>query len=144
MYRLENSASELAARLRDAPPAVQRSAARVAASWAIEVARVDQPTVEDALNRLARQEDASALRDLLGVLVQELDEVAWSLQDAADVGSASVEDYLLAFGRARAVNAVLFACDPKPEAAALEATYEASVVAADDGPLLAAVEDCLS
>jgi hypothetical protein len=81
-------------------------------------------------------------RDQLASLVDELDEIAWSIQEAVDEGSSGTE-YLSAFGRARAVAAVLYATDPDPEIAALEAVYEAGSATADDLAVIAVVEEAL-
>lgn len=143
MNRLESSAPALASRLQGAEQQSQRSVAVAAASWAAGVAHLDQASVINAIDLLRQGFHERVARNDLAELVEELDDVAWLVQDAVEAGSASSADYLTAFGRARAAAAVLFAAEPDSEVAALEATYEASVVLADNSALFAAVEAAL-
>jgi hypothetical protein len=93
---------------------------------------VRNPEVVEALTVIRDEEEPSeALRLRLETLVQSLDDEQWTLQDKVDLSEATKEEHLAAFGRARAVNAVLCALEPDPLTAAAEATYEA-IAATDD------------
>jgi len=144
MNRLETRAPELASKLRSADQQRQRSAAVAAASWAVGVAGIDQADAATAVRLLSEGAHGQVDRNSLARLVEELDEVAWSVQDAVETGSGSDADYLVAFGQARAVASVLFAAEPDAELAALEAIYEASVVTSDSSTLFVAVEAALA
>ncbi len=144
MNRLETCAPELASKLRGADQKRQRLAAVAAASWAAGVAHLDQASVLNAIDLLREGTHEQVDRDDLARLVEELDEVAWSVQDAVEAGSASGDDYLTAVGRARAAASVLFAAESDAEVAGLEATYEASVVVADGSVLFAIVDTALA
>ena len=91
----------------------------------------------EKLEALARGEastDAAvrALRDELSGAVEALDNVAFDVQDRAEHGAATKDDYLRAFSIARATASLAAAIGDKPEAAAAEACYEA--IAASDVP----------
>jgi hypothetical protein len=143
MNRLDTSSPLLAARLRNADRRSQRQAAIAAAALAARVAQLDQASVRQALDLLDQHALDQVPRDQLASLVDELDEIAWSIQEAEDEGSSAGAEYLSAFGRARAAAAVLFAADPDPEIAALEAVYEAGSATADDSAVIAVVEEAL-
>lgn len=143
MSRLDSSAPSLAQRLRSVDEPTQRTAATAAAAWAAVAAELDQAAVTTAVELLQRSEHLRIQQGELVTLVEELDGAAWSLRESEDDGISSQEAYVAAFGRARAVAAVLFAADPDSEVAALEATYEASVVAGDSSTLVAHVQAAL-
>jgi hypothetical protein len=72
-------------------------------------------------------------------LVEELDELAWDLQDRAEAGTASQEQYLHAFARARAAAAAGFAFEGDALVAASEGLYEAHHAVQDLAALRAAI-----
>lgn len=118
---------------------VLRRAAHTAAASVVSRAAVTDGRVVDALARLAAGTDAEALRAELVAVVEELDDRAWTLQDAHDAGEATEHEYLGAFAQARAVAAVVAALHADPTFAALEAAYEAHCAFADGSGVLEAV-----
>lgn len=142
MNRLDSSSPLTAERLRNAGRDAQRHAAVSAAALVARVADLGQAVVGQALELLNQGALDDVPRDQLAALVEELDEIAWSIQEAEE-GNAS-DDYMAAFGRARAAAAVLFAADTDAETAALEAVYEAGSVAFDDAAVEAAVDHALN
>jgi hypothetical protein len=64
-------------------------------------------------------------------LVDDLDEVAWDLQERSERGDASQAEYLAAFCRARAASAIAFALDADAFVAATEGIYEAQAAISD-------------
>jgi hypothetical protein len=64
-------------------------------------------------------------------LVNELDAVAWDLQEKAEVGTVPYQAYNAAFRRARAAASISFALGSDALSAALEAVYEAHAATAD-------------
>lgn len=100
--------------------------------------RHDQPTAtvrETGSGPLAAVRDrrcgAPSQRDALKVLVDELDERAWDVQDEVTAGRAPQEAYIVAFSLARAASAVWFALDSDELHAALEAVNEAQAARGD-------------
>ena len=83
-------------------------------------------------------------RDALKVLVDELDERAWDVQDEVDAGRAPQEAYLVAFSLARAASAVWFALDSDALQTALEAVYEAQAARGDLAGVRRRVQDLLA
>ncbi|MFI5492375.1 hypothetical protein [Actinoplanes sp. NPDC051859] len=67
--------------------------------------------------------DTAIRADLQG-LVDELDEIAWDAQEAAEEGDGDEAEYDVTFARARAAHALFFALDADPVRAALESAYE--------------------
>jgi hypothetical protein len=78
-------------------------------------------------------------RGALDALAAGLDDEYFGLQEAAEEGRATVDDYMRPFGQARAVAALSFATDPDASEAADEAIYEAAHATADKEGLVAAV-----
>jgi hypothetical protein len=79
--------------------------------------------------------DVAVAREALRALVEELDEAGWDLQDQIEEGAASDDDYLRAFGQARAASALYEATGNDAHLAALEAVYEARMVVGDPGEI---------
>jgi hypothetical protein len=76
-------------------------------------------------------QSSAAERSGVQQLTEELDEIAWDVQDMTEAGTASLQDYSTAFRRARAAASVGFALGPDSLSAALEAVYEARAAAGD-------------
>lgn len=109
-----------------------RIAALTAAAFAVERSGLTDPRAGEAL-RTAQEGRIgdTAERSAIEALAVALDEFQWDLQDRAAAGTATAEEHLMAFGRARAAAAVFYAGDRDPRVAAAEAIYEASAVADD-------------
>ncbi|MEV6873327.1 hypothetical protein [Amycolatopsis sp. NPDC051128] len=92
---------------------------------AVERTGLSDQVVIDATNGLRHigKVDPS-IRDEVGALTQQLDERAWDIQEAVEIGSATEDEYLTAFAKARAVAAVGFALEDSLSAT-LNAVYEA-------------------
>jgi hypothetical protein len=134
--RLASVDRDLAKRILAADPAACRRAAAAAAGWAVGSAGLDDPRVDAFLTRdAAPATDVAVAREALRALVDELDEGGWNLQDQVEEGNASNDDYLRAFGKARAASALYEATGEDPHLAALEAVYEAWMVVDDPGEL---------
>lgn len=116
---------------------LRRLAAMVANAAARSAGLTDQRVIAalDALESKAGIDYSmfSDLRDRMESLVEELDNIAWDLQEQADASHSSEEEYVQAlekeyapaFARARAAAAVAFALHPDPLTAATSAIYEA-------------------
>lgn len=138
--RLSSVAADLAQQLATGQPARLRLAAAGAVHLAVERTELAAPQLDAAL--VALQEGkfgGSPERSAVLQLADELDEIAWDLQQRSEAGNASQEAYLAAFGRARAAAAIGFALDGDALTAALEAVYEAQAAVADLGAIRAAV-----
>jgi hypothetical protein len=71
----------------------------------------------------------------LQALSAQLDEEYHTLQEAAEEGRASVDDYMKVFGQARAVAALCFTGSEDAYCAATEAIYEAAATTDDRAEL---------
>jgi hypothetical protein len=111
-----------------------REAAERAARQAVKATDLVGDPIEGALAALQRHEYGnSQVRAALRAFTDELDNKAWDIQDRAEDGTASSEEYERAFRRARAATSLWCALDSDPSRAAKEATYEASfAVGAED------------
>jgi hypothetical protein len=118
-----------------------RQAAAGAARLAVERTGIVDQRLDAALTALKNaQYGYTAGQTGVEQFVDELDIIAWDLQDEAESGtSAPDEVHSAAFRRARAVSSVSFALGPNPLRAALEAAYEAHAATADLNAVRAAI-----
>jgi hypothetical protein len=144
MTRLETLLPKLADKLRRAPAAKQRAASLAASEFAISHARVENPLVEVALEKvraaglLTPEEKAE-----MEALTAQLDEQYFALQEAAEEGQGGAESCLQLFGQARAVASLSFAGDRDAFKAATEAIYEAAATTDDKDELSACILSAL-
>ena len=144
MDRLETLAPELVQRLRQASPAKQRAAAIAASDFALEKGHLQHAVVDEARETLRTAGGMSAAQQAeLEALMSKLDNEYFDLQEAAEEGRATIEDYTRKFAQARAVSALLFASKGDPLEASTEAVYEAAAAFDDKRPLFLVVESVL-
>jgi len=144
MDRLETLAPKLVQRLRRASPPKQRAAALAACEFAIKKAHLRCACVERALNILRSGGGLSASHQSeLEALMSNLDNEYFELQDAAEQGRTTSENYLQKFVQARADSALLFASKDDSFEASSEATHEAAATVNDKLPLFSVVESVL-
>jgi hypothetical protein len=140
MTRLEILSPDVADKLQRASAAKQRAASLAACEFAVAHTRVEHRLVDEALRTLRA---AGVLtpneKAELDALAAQLDEDYFALQEAAEEGQASTEDYLAMFAKARAVAALACAGDENALQAATEAIYEAAATADDKDGLLACI-----
>jgi hypothetical protein len=131
--------------LDDASEPARRRAALTVSKLAVDRAGITDPRIGAALERLqGGGYGDSSERSAVQALTEELDEAAWNVQDRVEAGTADKADYVNAFARARAANAVWYALDRDPLEAAAEATYEASAAIGDPEAVSTAIHDSLS
>ena len=127
--RLSTVAPDLVTEISRMPEGRLRELASGIADAAGRETQLDDPRFRAALAILqSDRSDEAAVRAGVETLVQELDEVAWDIQDKLDSGEGTYDQYSRAFDRARAAAAAYWALDSDPEVAALESAYEASIV----------------
>lgn len=144
MNRLETLAPGLAERLRQASSDKQRAAALAACEFAIDKANLQHVGIQEACKTLRKGDSlSSSQQSEVETLVANLDNEYFDLQDAAEEGRATTEEYMRKFVQARAVSALLFASKSDPLEASTEAVYEAAIVVEDREPLFSAVESAL-
>lgn len=144
MTRLESLSPDLGDKLQRASAVKQRAASLAACEFAISHAKVEHAIVEKALEKVRRAGVlAPQERDELVALAEQLDEEYFNLQEAAEEGRASTEDYMRLFGQARAVAALSFAGGEDALQAATEAIYEAAATTEDKEGLAIVIESAL-
>ena len=140
MTGLEDVSPDLAGKLQWASAAKQRAACLAACEFAVGQAKIEHPLVDRALKKLR---SAGVLlpaeKDELDALAAQLDEDYFDLQEAAEEGRASTQDYLAVFAKARAVAALSCAGDEDTLRAATEAVYEAAATTDDKEGLVARI-----
>ena len=130
--------------LKDASGQARRRVALSVTKLAVDRARIADPRVGAALERLQNGGHGdSPERSAVQALTEELDQAAWDVQDRFEAGTANKADYLKAFVKARAAKAVWYALDGDPLEAAAEATYEASAAIEDPASVRSAIQDSL-
>lgn len=144
MSRLSTIADDLAELLSRQSIARLRGVAAAAARLAVERTQLADPRLDAALAAI-RDGDPAAVAELSQVLAltEELDEIAWDVQEQFETGVRPEQAYLAAFARARAAAAVRFALEPDALCAALESVYEAQAATADLQAVRAAVATVL-
>lgn len=144
MTRLERLSPDLADRLRHASPPKQRAAALAACEFAVAHTKVEYAIVEKALKKVrAAGVLAPTERAELDALAAQLDEEYFVLQDAAEEGRASTEDYMRRFSEARAIAALSFVGGEDAFQAATEAIYEAAATTDDNEALTSIIQSAL-
>ena len=144
MNRLETLAPDVAEKLRLATPDKQRAVALAACEFAISKANLQRTSIEEACKGLRKGTGLSpAQQSEIEALVASLDNEYFDLQEAAEEGRATTDDYLRKFAQARAASTLLFASKSNPLEASTEAVYEAAAVLKDKRPLFSAVESAL-
>jgi len=127
MSRLELEAPALTKAVGDADEATKRRVAKAVSEFAWNLRPIADPRAQRALESLVREQFGDSMaRSDLERLGSELDERQRLLWEALDAGAEGVsdEDFDSAFECARTANALWFALDDDPLAAALEASYE--------------------
>lgn len=141
MQRLETLAPEFARRLQTLGAEEQRAVAVAASELALSRSGVDHPVIaaiEPALQGGAPV--SSEERERIRALADQLDEIYFDLQEAAEAHGAEASDWEQAFRRARAVSSLYWALDDDPLTAASEAVYESAAAVGDPADVLAAVD----
>jgi hypothetical protein len=141
MLRLDSVSPELAEAFRHAPPALRKSAARVAAEIAVSEVDLKGEEITAALESLRLCKPVgSALRLQLERLAARLDEEYFLL---AEQGDATKEpDALRLFSGARAASALAFAVS-EDSGQFHEAVYEAITAVEDAADMVTAVKQTL-
>lgn len=133
MSRLEATYPVLAEKFGRASLAQRQALMYAACELAVKQAGLDRPEIDAALAMVRQRSSASAdVVAAVGTLVEQFDEQYFALQEEADEGRASVDDYLVPFSQARAASAVLYAIKDDSLDANMEAIYEA--MATTDAP----------
>lgn len=140
--RLETVAPDLVEVLERLTTSELRSIAIEVSEWIVRQVGLADPRADAALTALrADVTGTSAVQDRLKVLVDDLDERAWDLQDKVEDGSATQEQYLHAFALARAAASVRFALESDALESALESVYEAQAATGDVAGVRRIIQD---
>jgi hypothetical protein len=132
---------ELVDRLRRSADDARHQLVERACRTAVQRADVTDPKVTEGLDAIrSRSFGSRELRSRLDGLTQELDEVAWDLQDQIDAGDATEAEYRCAFIKARAVAAIGFALDGSLTAS-FDSLYEAYYAIDNRDDFLRCIED---
>ena len=116
---------ELVDMLRQSTDETRHQIVERACLLAVQRAGVAAPKLTEALDVIRRRSfGIPDLRSQVDALTQELDEIAWDIQDRVEVGDAAEAEYRRAFVKARAAAAIGFALDGSL-AASFDSLYEA-------------------
>ena len=133
MNRLESLSPSFAEKLALASIAQRKAVVLAACELAVKEARLDSADVHTALAVMREGRATTAAQvTMIATLAEHLDEQYFALQEAADDGRASANDYLGPFSQARAASAIVYAFKDSSLDADMEAIYEAT--AATDMP----------
>lgn len=108
-------------------------------AWALGQVEIEDPRLVAALSALKERRESDRVRDELWELVQELDELAWDIQES-DVSDQADDAYAHAFARARAANALCYALTtPASSESVADCLYEAQAATGDLDGMRAAI-----
>ncbi len=139
-FALKKIAPDLVDLLEQTDDAARRRAATAAVELALQTTDLQGPQVIQAKTALAAgRVGGTPERTAVEALTEELDNVAWDIQDQVESGAASRELYLAAFAKARAAAALAFAFEPNSLDVAFEVIYEANFAVQDLEALKAVV-----
>lgn len=137
--RLEGLWPDVAAEVQVLDSTAGSRLGRLAADFAVGAAGSRDSNFRDVVEDFrAGTVDDQATR-WLASFVEQLDQTAWDLQERVDASDAERDDYIRAFGMARAASALSYAIAGD----VAEAIYEASATVDDPRPLLALIEESL-
>lgn len=141
MSRLQSIAPQLAHRLGASSPTANHRVSRLAAEFAVSTSGVSHAELLRLFDRLCSEQqlDSTAANKLTNI-VESLDEAAGQIQDKVEAGTASPDEYVVAFDFARGAAAVAYAVAGN----ASEAVYEASATIDDPESLWALVDGALA
>ena len=107
----------------------RRKFARACAQLALERAFAGDASNDKAVLRqaLATKPPAPDVAAAVEKIVDKLDELGFDLNDKAEAGKATQAEYLAAYNKARAANAVWYVLHADPLVAASECAYEAGI-----------------
>jgi hypothetical protein len=143
--RLAAIAPELADQISQATHAQQKQIATHLALLAVDSVDLHDPVLDATVTALRENTPADvSAQDAVNRLTEQLDQIAWDLQERAEAGTASDDDYAIAFRRARAANTVAFALSDDAATAALETAYEAEAATEDIESVRAAVHGIIN
>jgi hypothetical protein len=143
--RLSTVAADLAEQLEHRPSSQLRKVATIAALLAVDRTHLADPRLDAALTAI--RDGAAGDRNecsAVSLVVEELDEKAWDIQESVDEGTQPQEAYLEAFRMARAAESIGFALEVNPLQAALEAVYEAQAAVSDLEAIRTAISPALA
>ena len=130
--RLSLISPELSSELLSLSDEGLRKVALEVSSYAIEQTELKDPIVGESLKALSRGNVGDLeLLERLEEFVYKLDLIQWELQIMWEEDKVDEEEYIAAFRRARAANALYFALYSDNQVAAVESAYE-SIAAIDD------------
>jgi len=112
---------------------------RAAATWVLSQVDIDDVRLTEAVAALGELHVNDLIRGQLWELVQELDELAWDLEEA-ESGEDTAKGSMQAFARARAANALWYALvTPASSDTVAECLYEAQAATGDVDGLRAVI-----
>lgn len=145
MTRLNTDSPQIFESLSKASPDQRKAAMLDACKHALHA--VSLPSVHkftDTLDALAHHQSISAANQTeLALLADKFDEEYFSLHQQAEDNPSSPPDYMLAFRRARAVSALLYASRDSSVESVAESIYEAAQAAENKENIYAAVNSIL-
>jgi hypothetical protein len=131
--RLSTVDPDLVSEIRAQEPDAQAEISTSVGVWIVGELRLDDPRIIAAVGALgSRGATESAIIDGVKAVADELDDVAWDIQDQVDEGTRSQSDYVEAFARSRAATSLWYAFESDPLVSALESVYEAQAACDPD------------
>lgn len=144
MVRLKALYPDLVDKLRSASDTKQRKAGLAASEFAISHAALEHPLVNRTLEKV-RATGILTPKEKVEIdgLAEKFDDEYFAMQEAAEHGQTSSDDYMQSFSKARAVAALSFAGSENAFEAATEAIYEAAATTDDQEELSALIQSVL-
>ena len=126
--RLDLLDASLAQRLSQSPPIQLRQIAKAVSHFVLQQVPIDDIAIVGQGYQMLEINEVGdpELREQLLATIRILDERQWSLHDLVEMERSTDTEYMRAFERARAANAIYYALSADAWEAATESIYEAT------------------
>lgn len=143
MNRLESISEGLSKRILETTSKKQKEIILKSCEYAISKSKLNIPFLIDVLDGFNNGKLQQIYKDNLENLVDEFENEYLKLQESEENDEYMEGEYLIPFGRARALSAVLYCFESDVALSSIEAVYEASMVTEDSTQLFKIIEDIL-
>lgn len=143
MNRLESISEELSKRILETTSKKQKEIILKSCEYAISKSKINIPFLVNVLDEFSSGKLQQIYKNNLENLLDEFENEYLKLQESEESDEYIKGEYLIPFGKARALSAILYCFESDVALSSIEAVYEASMVTEDSAQLFKIIEDIL-